>query len=83
MSPNKVSVIIPVYNLGKFLPRCVESVIKQSHDDLEIIMVNDGSTDNSGDVAEQLAASINTAIVIHQENQGPAAARRAGVLKAS
>ncbi len=78
-----MSVIIPIYNLGKYLPRCFESVISQSHDNMEIIMVDDGSTDNSRDVAEKLAASTDTAIVIHQENQGPAIARRTGVLEAT
>lgn len=83
MSSSKVSVIIPVYNLGKYLPRCFDSVVLQSHKNLEIIMVNDGSTDNSGDVAEELASTIDIARVIHQENQGPASARRTGVLAAT
>lgn len=79
----KVSVIIPIYNLAQYLPRCFESVISQSYKNVEIIMVNDGSTDNSGEVAQSLALTASDACVINQANQGPAAARKAGLLKAT
>lgn len=48
----KISVIVPVYNVEKYLPRCLDSIIKQSYTDLEIILVDDGSSDNSGIICD-------------------------------
>ncbi len=78
-----VSVIIPVYNAQKTISRCIQSILKQTEKDLEIIAVNDGSTDSSGKILDRLAQSDSRIRVIHQENQGTVAARRKGVNIAS
>lgn len=79
----KVSVIIPVYNVKPYLERCVQSVLRQTYKDLEIIMVNDGSTDGSGDLAESLKALSPCIQVVHQENQGLSGARNTGIRHAT
>ena len=72
---NKISVIIPVYNVEKFLPQCIESVIKQNYKNLEIICVDDGSTDNCGKILDEYALKDNRIKVIHQKNKGLSEAR--------
>ena len=74
-----VSVIIPVYNPGKYLNACVESVINQSYKELEIILVDDGSTDGSSEVCDQYAQEDSRIRVIHQNNQGLPNARNKGL----
>lgn len=74
-----VSVIIPVYNIEKYLKRCVDSVINQTYKNLEIILIDDGSTDNSGTICDDLALNDNRIIVIHHNNQGPSIARNKGI----
>lgn len=83
MSQPKVSIIIPVFNAVQFLDRCIQSVRNQTYKNIEVILVDDGSTDNSGAVIDEFDASFPNIIALHQENQGPAAARRNGVLHAS
>ena len=75
----KLSVIIPVYKVEPYLERCVNSVLRQTFKDMEIIMVDDGSPDNSGKLAEQLATRDSRIKVIHQENQGLSGARNTGL----
>lgn len=70
-----ISVIVPVYNTEKYLKRCVDSILSQTFADLELILVDDGSTDNSGNICEQYAVSDPRVKVFHQTNQGQAAAR--------
>ncbi len=77
--PVKVSVIVPVYNVEDFLPKCLESCIKQTLYDIEIICVNDGSTDNSAKILKAFAEADPRIIVIEQENAGLASARNAGL----
>ncbi len=77
----KVSVIIPVYNTEKYLEECVKSVIGQTYKDLEVILVNDGSVDNSGELCEKLAKEDNRIITIHKENGGQVSAWKAGLEK--
>lgn len=79
----KVSVVIPVYNVKPYLERCIQSVLNQTFKDMEIILVDDGSTDGSGDLADQLAALDSRISVIHQENQGLSVARNVGLHAAS
>ena len=74
-----ISVIIPVYNPGKYLQNCIESIIKQTYRDLQIIFVNDGSTDNSGEILAKYAEIDDRITVITQENQGVCAARNKGL----
>lgn len=73
-----LSVIIPVYNVEPYLSRCLESVLCQSYDNLEVICVDDGSTDNSGNIADQYALIDSRIKVIHKENGGLVSARKAG-----
>lgn len=74
-----VSVIVPLYNTQEFLPRCLDSIINQSYINMEIILVNDGSTDDSISVCEKFAAKDDRIQIINQSNQGALAARRNGV----
>ena len=71
----KVSVIVPVYRAEAYLEACIDSILGQSFSDLEIILVNDGSPDGSGAICDAYAAREDRIRVIHQENQGQAAAR--------
>lgn len=79
----KISVIVPVYNCAPYVERCVRSIMSQTHDDLEIICVDDGSTDDSGLILDQLACEDARIQVIHQDNAGVSAARNAGIDAAS
>lgn len=73
-----ISVIIPIYNIEEYLARCLNSVLSQTYQNLEIILINDGSTDCSGEICNQFAAVDNRIKVIHQENAGLAEARNVG-----
>ncbi len=75
----KISIIIPVYNVETHLERCLESVINQTYKNLEIILVNDGSTDASGQICEEYSKKDNRIKLINQANQGPSIARNVGV----
>jgi glycosyltransferase EpsJ len=80
----KISVIIPIYNVENFLVQCLESVLRQSHKNLEIILVNDASTDKSGDIADKYAhQDERIKIITHPANQGLSAARNSGLKQAS
>lgn len=74
-----ISIIIPVYNVSKYLRRCVDSVLNQSYHNIEIILVDDGSTDDSGAICDEYAKKEESVIVIHQHNQGLGPARNAGL----
>lgn len=77
-----ISVIIPVYNIQAYLPRCVESVCAQTHQKLEILLVDDGSTDGTGALCDRLGASDSRIRVFHKENGGSSSARNLGLEKA-
>lgn len=79
MEHPRLSIIVPVYNTAVFLPRCLESVIGQTYRNIEIICVDDGSTDDSLAVLQQYAAQDSRIKVLHQENAGVSAARNAGM----
>lgn len=74
-----ISVIIPVYNVEPFLDRCIQSILRQSHKNLEIILVNDGSTDSSGAICEKYAQQDNRIKVKHIKNGGSSIARNQGL----
>lgn len=74
-----ISVIVPVYNVEAYVAKCIESIQNQSYQHLEIILVDDGSTDDSGDICDQYAAYDDRIKVIHQENGGISAARNTGI----
>lgn len=76
---SKVSVVIPVYNVEKYLGRCLDSIISQTHQDFEILAVYDGGTDNSLFVLKEYASKDNRIkILVHNENKGPLCARETG-----
>jgi len=79
----KVSVIIPIYNTENYLERCVNSVLTQTHNNLEIILINDGSTDNSLDICKKLADKDKRIILIDKENTGVSNTRNIGIEKSS
>lgn len=75
----KISVIIPVYNVQKYLPKCIRSVLQQTYRNLEIILVDDGSTDQCGKICDSYARKDKRIHVIHKKNGGLASARNAGM----
>ena len=77
-----ISLIVAVYNVGEYLPRCIESIQQQTYSDLEILLVNDGSTDNSEEICNRYARIDNRIKVINKENGGLTSARKAGFEKA-
>lgn len=74
-----ISIIIPVYNVSNYLEVCLDSVVNQTYRDLQIIIVNDGSTDNSAEIAKSFADSDERIQLIHQENKGLSGARNTGL----
>lgn len=79
----KISIIIPVYNSASCIERCLESLVNQTLKDIEIICVNDGSTDNSLEILNKYSANDNRIKVYTQNNQGPSVARNLGISKAN
>lgn len=74
-----ISVIVPVYNVEKYIRNCLDSIINQTYKDLEIILVDDGSTDNSGAICDEYAQKDSRIKVIHKQNGGLSSARNAGL----
>ena len=70
-----ISVIIPVYNVEKYIEKCVTSLCEQSYKNIEIILVNDGATDNSGKICDKLAVEDSRITVIHKSNGGVSSAK--------
>ena len=80
--PIIISVIVPVYNIFDYLPRCVDSIRKQTYPYLDIILVDDGSTDRTGALAEKMALEDQRIRVFHKENGGSSSARNLGIAQA-
>lgn len=78
-----ISVIVPVYNVAPYLPQCLDSILSQDHRALEVIVVDDGSTDGSGGICDDYARRDDRVRVIHQPNGGAAAAKNAGLRAAT
>ncbi len=74
-----ISVLVPVYNVEKTLDRCIQSILNQTFQDFEIILVNDGSTDNSGKLCDEYAEKYDNIRVIHKENEGLGPTRNVGI----
>lgn len=74
-----ITVIVPVYNVAEYLPRCIDSIMKQTYAQLEIILVDDGATDNSGQICDQFALRDKRIKVIHKANGGLSDARNTGI----
>ncbi len=79
----KISIITPVYNSEKYLKDCVNSVLSQTFKDFELVLVNDGSTDQSGEICDSFAKEDKRIKVIHKKNEGPTAARKQGAMESS
>ncbi len=76
---NKISVVIPVYNVEKYLKQCVESVLNQTYREFELILVDDGSTDNCAKMCDEIKQNDNRVKVVHKTNGGLSSARNAGI----
>lgn len=83
MSFERISIIVPIYNVEKYLPRCIESLMGQTYKNIEIILVNDGSTDNCRHICNDYKKRDNRIIVFHQKNAGVSNARNTGLKVAS
>ena len=79
----KVSIIVPIYNTSKYLPKCLDSIINQTYQNLEIILVDDGSTDDSPKIIQSYAKKDSRIIPISQKNQGQSSARNVGLSKST
>lgn len=77
-----ITVIVPVYNVESYLEKCIESVLNQTYTNLELILVNDGSTDNSGAVCDKYAEIDERVRVVHKDNEGPSVTRNRGLQEA-
>lgn len=74
-----ISIVVPVYNVSNYLRRCLDSILKQTYSKFEIILVNDGSTDGSAAICQEYLEKDSRIRLVHQENQGPSAARNLGI----
>lgn len=74
-----ISIIVPVYNVEKYLDQCIESLVKQDYSNVEILLINDGSTDKSGEICENWKVKDNRIITIHLKNSGVSIARNIGI----
>lgn len=79
MNNPKISIIVPVYNVESYINDCIESIINQVFKEFELILINDGSTDKSGEICDKYAENDNRIKVIHQINKGPGATRNLGI----
>jgi glycosyltransferase involved in cell wall biosynthesis len=75
----KISVIVPVYNTAQFLPHCIDSILSQNFSDFELLLIDDGSTDGSGQICDSYAEKDNRIRVFHKENGGVSSARNMGL----
>ena len=78
-SAETISVIVPVYGVENYLPACIDSILAQTHEDFQLILVDDGSPDRCGAICDEYAAKDSRIVVIHQENGGLSAARNTGI----
>lgn len=77
-----ISVIVPVYNVEKYINKCIDSIINQTYKNIEIILIDDGSTDNSGKICDEYSKKDNRVKVIHKKNSGVSSTRNIGIQKA-
>ena len=77
--PPLISIIVPVYNVENMIKRCVESIKAQTFSDFELILIDDGSKDKSGEICDAYEKTDNRIIAVHQQNQGSSAARNKGL----
>src|SRR5690554_7865603 len=77
-----LSIIVPVYNIENDIPNCLNSILSQDYENYEVLLINDGSTDKSGEIIEKYALKDKRFKVFHQENKGVSSARNLGLEKA-
>lgn len=75
----KVSIIVPIFNVEKYLPKCIDSIIQQTHKNIEIILVDDGSPDKCPQICEDYKRKDDRIVTIHKKNAGVSAARNSGL----
>ena len=83
MSDTKISVVVPCYNVEQYIRRGLDSILAQTMQDWEAILVDDGATDSTGEICDEYVARDCRFHVIHQENQGPSCARNSGMKEAA
>ena len=83
MSEELVSIVVPIYNMGNTLERCVNSLLYQSYSNIEILLIDDGSTDNSLEICNELKKKDSRILVYHTENRGSGPARNTGIENAN
>lgn len=76
-----VSIIVPVYNSDKYLRRCIESILRQTYQNFELLLIDDGSIDDSGKICDEYALSDNRVRAFHKSNGGVSSARNYGLLR--
>lgn len=81
MNAPRISVIVPVYNVEKYLPRCIDSILAQTFTDFELLLIDDGSKDKSGEICDEYSKKDNRIRVFHRENGGPSKSRNFGIYK--
>lgn len=79
----EISIIVPVYNVENYIHKCIDSILNQTFSDFELILVDDGSTDDSGKICDEYKLKDNRVIVIHKENSGVSSARNVGIDKST
>ena len=79
MNNDLISIIVPVYNVEKYIARCIETIIQQSYKNIEILLIDDGSTDESGKICDDFGKKYNNISVVHQRNQGLSKTRNVGI----
>ena len=78
-----ISIIIPIYNVEPFIRKCLDSLLKQTYSNIEVLLVDDGSLDGCGEICDEYANNDNRFIVIHKQNEGVSKARIDGVVKSN
>ena len=79
MNNIKISIVVAIYNIEKYLPRCLNSIVNQSYKNLEIILIDDGSIDNSSSICDAFSRNDKRIKVIHKRNEGLGFARNTGL----
>ena len=83
MNNPKISVIVPVYNAEKYLHRCIDSILSQTFNDFEVLLIDDGSKDQSGEICDEYAKKDSRVKVFHKENGGVSSARNYRIYQAN
>lgn len=79
MKEDLISIIVPIYNVENYVNKCIQSLVSQTYSHLEILLIDDGSTDHSGEICEKWAKQDRRIQVLHQKNSGPSKARNVGL----